>query len=238
MNRHWLLRALLRYDTIGFLTCIAFFLSWPQFDIYFSQHFYDANNDGFFLRNHFITQSIYSLTHFVGGAVFIALITMIIASWVIKKDALIKRRKALIFLLTACLLGPALMVNLVLKDNWGRPRPRQTVEFGGQKNFESPLSPTFECRKCYSFVSGHASVGFYFFSFALLGIKRRWLILPAIAGMTIGSARILQGAHFFSDVIFSGWVIWFTTLLLYHLFFRPEPEPPLVPEPSLAAEPS
>jgi lipid A 4'-phosphatase len=232
MNSQWLLRALLRFDTIGLLICIAFFISWPQFDIYFSQYFYDANNNGFFLRDHFITQFVYSLTHFVGAAIFLSLITMIIASWVTKKDSLIKRRKALIFLLSACLIGPGLMVNLILKDNWGRPRPRQTIEFGGQKKFEPPLSPSFECSKCYSFVSGHASIGFYFFSLALLTRKRRWLLLPAIAGITIGSARIVQGAHFFSDVIFSGWVIWFTTLLLYHLFFKPERKPQLAVAPS------
>jgi lipid A 4'-phosphatase len=223
MNHHWLFRALFRYDTIGFLICIAFFLYWPQFDLYFSQNFYDSGNNGFFLSDNILVKSIHSLTNIVGATVILTLIIMITGSWLIKNDFLGKYRKTMIYLLCACILGPGLMVNLVLKDNWGRPRPRQTIEFGAHRNYEPPFSPSFKCRKCYSFVSGHASVGFYFFSFALLSRKRRWLLLPAIAGITIGITRIAQGAHFFSDVLFSGWVVWFCSLLLYHLFFKPEP---------------
>lgn len=222
MNRHWFARALMRYDTIGFLLCCSFFLIWPQFDLQITQNFYDAEHGGFFLRNHPVTEAIYTLTHIAGAIIFIGLIASIITSFFVKNERLIKRKKHLVFLLSLCIFGPGLMVNLLFKDHWGRPRPRQVIEFGGDKQFEPPFAPSFSCSKCKSFVSGHSSVGFYFFGLALLARDRRWLIAPALAGALIGSVRMVQGAHFFSDVLFSGWVVWFCSILLYHWFFKPE----------------
>jgi lipid A 4'-phosphatase len=126
----------------------------------------------------------------------------------------------LVFLLSAVILGPGLLVNMGLKDNWGRPRPRQVMEFGGEKHYEPPLSPGLRCDDCHSFVSGHASIGFCFFGLALLSRSRKWLWLPAIAGTAIGVTRIAQGGHFLSDVLFSGWVVWYSTVFLHGLFSR------------------
>jgi hypothetical protein len=36
-----------------------------------------------------------------------------------------------LFILLSVILGPGLLVNLVFKDHWGRPRPRQVVALGG-----------------------------------------------------------------------------------------------------------
>ncbi|HBH49073.1 MAG TPA: PAP2 family protein, partial [Bacteroidales bacterium] len=42
------------------------------------------------------------------------------------------RRWALMMILTI-VLGPGLLVNATFKDNWGRPRPNEIVEFGGKE---------------------------------------------------------------------------------------------------------
>ncbi len=216
-TRQGLLRLLFRFDVAAFLACVCFFLIWPRFDLYVSQYFFD-NGQGFIWEHHIIAKSIYKLTHFIGATMLIGLPILIAACWIVKNDYLIKRRNIFIFLLSACILGPGLMVNLVLKDNWGRPRPRQIIEFQGDRQYEPPFSPSFECQRCHSFVSGHASVGFFFFSVALLVGKRRWLLLPVIAGTVIGIGRMVQGGHFFSDVLFSGWVVWFCSIILYKVF--------------------
>ena len=220
MKRYLIFHTLMRYDIAAFLLCIFFFLVWPQFDLYVSQYFYDRNSGGFFWGHHIIAESIYRLTHIIGVIVLITLPLMIAASWLINKDFLVQQRKNLIYHLSVCILGPGLLVNLVLKGNWGRPRPRQILEYGGDKLFEAPFFPSFECLDCHSFVSGHASVGFCFFCLALLSDNKNWLWLPAIAGTIIGAGRIVQGGHFFSDVMFSGWGIWFCSLFLYTLFFK------------------
>ncbi|MBU0675305.1 MAG: phosphatase PAP2 family protein [Proteobacteria bacterium] len=220
INRPWFIRALLRYDTAAFIACIAFFLVWPRFDLSVSRLFFDMNTHAFIWKDHLIPRSIYSLTHLIGGTIVITLPIMIFASFVKKKGFLAQRRKALIFLLSLALLGPGLVVNVILKEHWDRPRPRQIIEFGGDKQYEAPFAPDFMSEGCYSFVSGHASVGFYFFGLALLSRKRKWLVLPILAGTVIGAGRIVQGGHFFSDVLFSGWVVWFCSILLYTQFFK------------------
>ena len=42
--------------------------------------------------------------------------------------------RAAVFLVLSLLLGPGLLVNVILKDNWGRPRPGSVVEFGGTQS--------------------------------------------------------------------------------------------------------
>ncbi|PWB64999.1 MAG: PAP2 family protein, partial [Deltaproteobacteria bacterium] len=40
-----------------------------------------------------------------------------------------------IFLLLCVIIGPGLIINGILKDHWGRPRPRQIVEFAGRMEY-------------------------------------------------------------------------------------------------------
>jgi len=213
---------LFRYDVAAFLLCIVFFLIWPDFDLYVSRHFYDESAGGFFWNHTFVAEFIYTATDVIAGVAIFGLPTAIVAGWLSKKEFLVRRRRALVFVFTVLVVGPGLVVNAALKDHWDRPRPRQVVEFGGERTYEPPFNPSFACDNCHSFVSGHASIGFFFFSLALLSRKRKWLWLPVIAGSVIGATRIVQGGHFFSDVVFSGWAVWFCSLILYAWFFEPK----------------
>ena len=212
------MRLLLRADTLLFLLSIALFLFWPDIDLAVSHWFYNARN-GFEWRNNSAVLAIYQMTTVVGLLVLLIPLGLLLAKCIWKHHCLIPRRRVCVYLLAVALVGPGILVNLTLKQHWERPRPRQVVEFGGERQYEPPFAPRFECSKCRSFVSGHASVGFFFFSVALLLGNRRWLWLPILGGGIIGLVRMLQGAHFLSDVIFSGWVLWFSSLLLYSLFF-------------------
>jgi len=211
-------RLLLRPDSLLFLLSIALFLFWPDIDLAVSQWFYDAQR-GFEWRNDPTVLAIYQGTSVLGLLALLVPLAMLLAKCVWKHHCLIPRRRVCVYLLAVALVGPGILVNLTLKQHWERPRPRQVVEFGGERQYEPPFAPRFECSKCRSFVSGHASVGFFFFSVALLLGNRRWLWLPILGGGIIGLVRMLQGAHFLSDVIFSGWVVWFCSLLIYSLFF-------------------
>lgn len=208
------------YGVPVFLACVLFFLIWPDFDLTISRLFYNYDNHAFLWSHYFPADVVYTGTHVIGAMIFVILISAIAASYLFSRRALAERRAVLVFLLSAAVLGPGLLVNLGLKDHWGRPRPRQVVEFGGDETYEPPLLPGSRHADCHSFVSGHASIGFYFFGLALLSRSRKWLWLPIIGGAAIGATRIAQGAHFFSDVLFSGWVVWFSTLLLHAVFSR------------------
>jgi lipid A 4'-phosphatase len=133
-----------------------------------------------------------------------------------------KWRKIGLFLVLTMLLGPGLIVNAVLKDHWGRPRPRNITEFGGKYNYEKVLSIDPESPG-KSFPCGHASMGFYLFVPWFLLRKRHkvWaavsLASGIIMGLAIGLARIAQGGHFASDVIVSGLLVYLITTILYDI---------------------
>ena len=105
-------------------------------------------------------------------------------------------------------IGPGLVANVVFKDNWGRARPVQIVEFGGSKQFTPAFTRSDQCERNCSFVSGEASNIFILgFALALLTepSRRRKMFRAAIAaGSFAGLLRIGGGAHFVSDVVFAG----------------------------------
>ncbi len=115
-----------------------------------------------------------------------------------------------------------MVVNGVMKEFSGRARPRDVTEFGGSKNFTPAFAVANECGSNCSFVSGHASAGFYFVSLALIfeGRRRRVIFWSSVAaGGVIGLVRIMQGGHFLSDVVFSFVFVYLASLLLHHFMF-------------------
>ena len=128
-------------------------------------------------------------------------------------------RKALVFLVAATALGPGLIANTVLKDNWGRARPHQIEAFGGTRQFTPAPLPAAQCERNCAFVSGHAALAFSLVSFALLlpGGRRRRLAVAASAGfgVLVGIGRIAAGGHFLSDVVYAGLIVVATSWLLY-----------------------
>ena len=130
-------------------------------------------------------------------------------------------RAAIIYLIAAFVLGPGLLVNGILKEEWGRARPSQIIEFGGSKRFTLPLTITDQCDHNCSFVSGEASLGFAFgaFGFAARSLRRRRLGFAAgvLVGSGFGLLRIAQGGHFLSDVFFAGVFIFSLSWALHHV---------------------
>ena len=128
-----------------------------------------------------------------------------------------------LFLLTALVVGPGLMANLVFKDNWHRARPVQIEEFGGASRFTPPLviADAKQCDRNCAFVCGDASAGFYLTAFAYVARRRQRAIFWAGigAGALTGLVRIGQGAHFLSDVFYAGILILAVTAALHALFW-------------------
>ena len=146
-------------------------------------------------------------------------------------------RRIFIYLVLVLVIGPGLLVNTLLKDQWGRPRPRDLVEFGGDYRYERPLQMDTESPG-KSFPCGHATMGFYFLALAMVlrRDKRRLsayvLAFALLYGSLIGLARMAQGGHFFSDVIWAGALVWLVSFLLFrglklhrNLYFTPQSEP-------------
>lgn len=128
------------------------------------------------------------------------------------------------FLVLLLIIGPGLIVNTVFKGHWGRPRPVEIVDFGGEQRYR-PVWQKGIAGQGKSFPSGHASIGYYlmapFFFLYPMGFKR-WgiffLIVGLAYGTTMGIGRIVQGAHFASDVLWSAGFVYFTGLVLASFF--------------------
>jgi len=138
-------------------------------------------------------------------------------------ERLRRDRTAALFVVALLALGPGLVVNTVFKDNWGRPRPADIVQFGGTEAYRPAWSPG-EPGKGRSFPSGHAAVGFFLMApyFVLRrrapGWARKALAAGIVYGMLMGLARMIQGGHFLTDVLWSGVMVYLSGVLLYHLF--------------------
>jgi lipid A 4'-phosphatase len=115
------------------------------------------------------------------------------------------------------------VINGIFKETWGRARPREVVEFGGNKKFTKAFVLSDQCKTNCSFVSGEASIGFYGLTLIFVARRKRKIIAFAslLAGSLIGLLRMSLGAHFLSDVIFSGVFTFLVSYLLSWCVLRP-----------------
>lgn len=129
-----------------------------------------------------------------------------------------------IFLLLSVVIGPGLLVNTLFKDHWGRPRPRDIVEFGGPLHYRTAPLPGGEGGA--SFPCGHCSVGFLFAAGWWMWRRRRpvraWgsLALGIAAGFALGLGRMAAGGHFLSDVVWSALLALGVAHVLYYYVLR------------------
>jgi len=134
------------------------------------------------------------------------------------------RSHLLLVLLLA--IGPGLLVNSVFKDHWGRSRPKQVIEFGGDLPYVK-VWDRGESREGRSFPSGHAAIGFYTIApyFVLRRRRRRlahgFLIGGTAYGLLMGCGRMVQGGHFASDVLWAWGMVYLSGVLLGYLL-KPE----------------
>ena len=208
------------YIWFGFVICSILFITFPQIDIFVANLFYDGKN---FPLNNTIAEGIfyYSVKPLILTFSAVSLI-LFIYNFITKKQIFNLGVKTMIYILLILTIAPGLVVNTTLKDNWGRARPKQIKEFGGDKNFTPAFIPSNQGG--YSFSSGHAAAAFSLIGFALLAKRRQnlWLGIAITYGICVSVARMAAGGHFLSDVVTSFFIVWIFTHLFYKLIFKEE----------------
>ena len=110
------------------------------------------------------------------------------------------------FVVWSVLLATVVLVNLILKELWGRPRPFQVDILGGDQPFVLPGTISDYCDSNCSFVSGEASSATWLFTL-LVFLPKRWRLASAavLTGYMVffSGLRIAFGRHFLSDVVLS-----------------------------------
>jgi lipid A 4'-phosphatase len=207
----------------GCLLAGALFLAFPEIDLWISRAAYSAST-GFighryawikWLRTAFIVFYWVCIVISVAG---------LVAALRGRRTPLGTDPRKWLFLVLCLSIGPGLLANLVLKDQWGRARPKHVVEFGGTKRFTPAPMPADQCRRGCSFVSGEAATAFVPF-YAAAAIVPQWgatlVVAGTISGLVAGFLRIALGAHFLSDVVFAGLFMALTVLALRRLIRAP-----------------
>ncbi|MBB4955881.1 membrane-associated phospholipid phosphatase [Agrobacterium vitis] len=235
--------------TAVWFALLLFFYSVPGLDLALAGLFFRAQECGASLSHavcgsfpishnrlvQIVRKLLFYLPHVTGVVVVVTLIVKIVESKdrrvsafpVLKKHNSDWIAKLSLSLLTA-LIGPFFIVNVILKEWSGRPRPIETNLFGGPFNFAPAGSFSGACDGNCSFISGEAAgAGILICVVPLLPpVWRRRLGPPlVIASIATALLRVAFGGHYFSDAVL-GWLssptIFAWVFALYHLRNRPQ----------------
>jgi membrane-associated PAP2 superfamily phosphatase len=217
MNRTGLSIALAVAAVAGLL-----FGLYPELDLRIAALFYDPRAPGAWTGIGGLPQTLRDLAGWVVALVAAPAFVALAGKLVLPRRPMLIPGRAAVLMIATLALAPGLLANVILKDQWGRPRPIDVIEFGGSEHFVPWWDPRGECPKNCSFVAGEPSGAFWTLAPALLA-PPHWRALATGAALAFGSAvgflRIWGGGHFFSDVVFAGvftfLVIWLTHGLLY-----------------------
>jgi lipid A 4'-phosphatase len=131
--------------------------------------------------------------------------------------------RAALFLIATLALGPGVLTNGILKGHSARMRPVDVVELGGKERFTPWWDPRGTCPENCSFVAGEASGGFWTLAPAALA-PPQWRALAYAGALAFGAAmgvlRMAAGAHFFTDVVFAGVLMYLLIWTLHGLIYR------------------
>ena len=197
----------------------AFFLLVPEADIWVSSLFYNAKR-GFTLAKDRGLGLFRRSGDIVVTLVAIGLVASVVVKLVWPRRPSIVPPNVVLFLVTTLILGPGILVNSILKDHWGRPRPVMVENFGGDAPYVPVWQITDLCASNCSFVAGEASSAIWL-TVALALIVPAGMRVPITAAafayaVLLSLNRIAFGGHFVSDVVLS----WGLTLLVMAIAWR------------------
>jgi lipid A 4'-phosphatase len=211
-----------------FLALLALPAAWPGVDLLASGVFYRAGAGRFFLAYNPVFVALHWIAYY--GARVLGMAFAVMAVYCSLRRAsppsdpsgepfLGLDAKAWLFLLVALVVGPGLVANAGLKDHWGRARPREVAELGGNAAFSPFYKPQFQnAHTNGSFISGDGAFGFFLPAFAYVvprRVARRVFWGCMGGGALFGFARLAMGAHFLSDIIYAAFLM-LTTVACVH----------------------
>jgi len=202
-----------------FFIIVLFLAIGSSIDIYISSLFY-LGKQKFVLQSYFILTVIFRKIFIPLIVLYLMVLPIISIFLPIEKFYFNSKLKSkeVWFIFGSVFINLLILVNLILKNMWGRARPNDILQFGGKESF----SPWFElsnaCNTNCSFVSGDAAVGFSLIILFFITKNKIFFWGSLVAGLSIGLIRILEGGHFFSDVIMSGLIVYLLTSVQFYFF--------------------
>jgi lipid A 4'-phosphatase len=218
MNRTGLLIALALAAAVGLL-----FGVYPGLDLDLARPFFDPAAGGFRASVDPLLNGLRDLSRLTITLVAAPAVIAILGKLVMPRRPMLIPGRAAVLMLVTLALAPGLLTNILLKSHWGRPRPIDVVEFGGDQHFVAWWDPRGDCPTNCSFVAGEPSGAFWTLAPAAL-VPPAWRVLAYAGalgfGAGIGLLRMAGGGHFFTDVAFSGLFTFLIIWLVHGLLFR------------------
>jgi lipid A 4'-phosphatase len=195
----------------------------PRLDLEISAPFYDPHQNLFAVNVQPWVMHSRDAARWLIALIFAPACIALVGKLVLPKYRMLIGGRAALFLILTMALGPGVLTNVILKDNWGRTRPIDVTDFGGAYHFTAWWDPRGDCPENCSFVAGEASGGFWTLAPAALS-PPQWRLLAYAGALTLGAAvgvlRIASGAHFFTDVVFAGVFMFLLIWTAHGVLFR------------------
>lgn len=204
---------------IIFLIFIIFLSIGSSIDIFISNLFYIE-------QERFVLQSYYIITIFVRKIflpfliIYLLILPGVSIALPLKKiyfNFKFKIREV-VFIFFTISFNLIVVVNILLKNSWGRARPNDILQLGGVDSFTPWFQFSNACNSNCSFVSGDAAVGFSIIILFFITKNKIFFWMALIFGSILGLVRILEGGHFLSDVMLAAFLIFILHFIQFKFY--------------------
>jgi lipid A 4'-phosphatase len=219
VTRNWLLASV----AVGVLVGVLF-AAFPFWDLEIAGLFFDPTAAKFPLSIDYSANIIRRIANWIPFLLLAPAVFVLLRKLALPSSKMLMAPSVVVFLVGSFLLGPGLTSNLLLKENWGRPRPNFVQQFAGSETFQPWWHPSSACKRNCSFVSGEASQAFWTVAPALLAppqIRPFALGGAVLFGTAVGAMRVVFGRHFVTDIVFAGVITVAIVMALYRLLLDP-----------------
>jgi membrane-associated PAP2 superfamily phosphatase len=216
MNRSGLFIALSLALVIGIVFGI-----YPELDLKLAALFYDPSARKFPLLHNPVAEFARQAAMWVAWGLATPPLVALIIKLVRPDRPLLISGSTIAFLLLTISLSVGVLGNVAFKNNWGRPRPTQVIQFGGDWKFVPWWDPRCGCGR--SFFSGESTTAFWTIAPAALtppAFRPLAYAAAVLFGATTSVLRMAFGGHFFSDVAAGGLVSFLVIWLGYGFIYR------------------
>jgi lipid A 4'-phosphatase len=219
VTRNWLLASV----AVGVLVGVLF-AAFPFWDLEIAGLFFDPSAAKFPLSIDYSANIIRRIANWIPFLLLAPAVFVLLRKLALPSSKMLMAPSVVVFLVGSFLLGPGLTSNLLLKENWGRPRPNFVQQFAGSETFQPWWHPSSACKRNCSFVSGEASQAFWTVAPASLAppqIRPVALGGAVLFGTAVGAMRVVFGRHFVTDIVFAGVITIAIVMALYRLLLDP-----------------
>lgn len=225
------------------LACLAWWANASGLDLRIARALFDPVLDDFPLHlNRWFDLLGHRMVLALPIGVGLIAVATVVASW--RVTSLRPWRGTALAVAATCLVGQVVVNQL--KHHTTLPRPYNLETLGGYTPYPVHWWTWARARAGGALPSGHSGAGYsmltlYFVGWALQRPAWRWwgLAIGIVSGVVFSVVRILQGAHFLSQTLWSAALLWFlAAVFFYPVIMRRSrmrssapPAPPMPPSP-------